>query len=69
MRLNLTDQEEVKCSFCGKSSAEVERILAGPGIAICDECIICSAEIAGEGRPGWCDDLIAKLTEICGKVA
>ena len=29
----------IRCSFCGKSQKEVERIIAGPGIYICDECI------------------------------
>ncbi len=33
----------IKCSFCGKSQEEVERIIAGPGVFICDECIkVCS---------------------------
>jgi len=30
---------EVRCSFCGKSQSAVKKIVAGPGIAICDECI------------------------------
>ena len=29
----------IKCSFCGKSQKDVERIIAGPGVYICDECI------------------------------
>ena len=29
----------VKCSFCGKSQEAVGRIIAGPGVYICDECI------------------------------
>jgi len=29
----------VKCSFCGKSQDEVYKIVAGPGVCICDECI------------------------------
>lgn len=29
----------VKCSFCGKSQESVERIIAGPGVYICDECL------------------------------
>lgn len=39
----------VTCSFCGKSQAEVERIVAGPGVFICDECIeLCKDIIDGE---------------------
>ena len=29
----------IRCSFCGKTQEEVERIIAGPGVYICDECI------------------------------
>ena len=31
--------KNIKCSFCGKSQDAVERIIAGPGVFICDECI------------------------------
>ena len=31
--------QNIKCSFCGKSQDAVERIIAGPGVYICDECI------------------------------
>lgn len=31
--------EELHCSFCGKSKTEVERLIAGPGVYICNECI------------------------------
>lgn len=27
------------CSFCGKEKSEVERLIAGPSVLICDECI------------------------------
>jgi ATP-dependent Clp protease ATP-binding subunit ClpX len=27
------------CSFCGKSYEDVKRLIAGPGVAICDECV------------------------------
>ncbi|HWD20228.1 MAG TPA: ClpX C4-type zinc finger protein, partial [Verrucomicrobiae bacterium] len=27
------------CSFCGKSHAEVKKLIAGPGVYICDNCI------------------------------
>ena len=36
-------EKNIKCSFCGKSQDAVERIIAGPGVFICDECIkVCS---------------------------
>jgi len=33
------NDKSVRCSFCGKSQDAVERIIAGPGVFICDECI------------------------------
>ena len=33
------DTEELNCSFCGKAKAEVSRLIAGPGVYICNECI------------------------------
>ena len=33
------EKKDIRCSFCGKSQKEVERIIAGPGVYICDECI------------------------------
>lgn len=34
-----TNKKNVKCSFCGKTQDSVERIVAGPGVYICNECI------------------------------
>ena len=31
--------KNIKCSFCGKTQEHVDRIVAGPGVYICDECI------------------------------
>ncbi len=33
------DRGQLKCSFCGKSQDQVKRLVAGPGVYICDECI------------------------------
>ena len=39
----------VKCSFCGKSQESVRKLIAGPGVYICDECIeLCSSIIDNE---------------------
>ena len=36
-------QKSIRCSFCGKSQDEVDRIIAGPGVYICSDCVkICS---------------------------
>jgi ATP-dependent Clp protease ATP-binding subunit ClpX len=34
-----SESELVKCSFCGKSQKQVKKLIAGPGVYICDECI------------------------------
>ena len=49
--------ELLKCSFCGKSQKQVQQLIAGPGVYICDECVeLCNeiieerqAEKSGEG--------------------
>ena len=40
--------ELLKCSFCGKSQKQVKKLLAGPGVYICDECIDLCNEIIEE---------------------
>jgi len=39
----------LRCSFCGKSQKEVRKLIAGPGVYVCDECVtLCSEIIADE---------------------
>jgi len=40
--------EQLKCSFCGKSQRQVKKLIAGPGVYICDECIDLCNEIIEE---------------------
>ena len=47
-----SDDKEIRCSFCGKSESMVQRLIEGPGVLICDECI------------SLCNDLIAQSTPI-----
>ncbi|HTE03972.1 MAG TPA: ClpX C4-type zinc finger protein, partial [bacterium] len=42
------DGEKLKCSFCGKSQEQVRKLVAGPGVYICDECIELCTEIIEE---------------------
>lgn len=43
------DREKLHCSFCGKEQDAVKRLVAGPGVYICDECIeLCNEIIAEE---------------------
>ena len=42
---NNDENTNISCSFCGKSQDQVNKIIAGPGVYICDECINLSKEI------------------------
>ena len=33
------DNKNIRCSFCGKTQENVKRIIAGPGVYICNECV------------------------------
>ncbi|MEM7323597.1 MAG: ATP-dependent Clp protease ATP-binding subunit ClpX [Actinomycetota bacterium] len=54
--------ELLKCSFCGKSQKQVKKLIAGPGVYICDECIDLCNEIIeeelAEGSELSFDDLL-----------
>ena len=43
------ETKQCKCSFCGKSESEVQRLISGPGVYICNECIaLCNNILGGE---------------------
>ena len=42
------EQKEIRCSFCGKDSSQVKRIIAGPNAYICNECVDLCKEIISE---------------------
>ncbi|WP_126427976.1 ATP-dependent protease ATP-binding subunit ClpX [Brevibacillus marinus] len=46
------DKGQLKCSFCGKSQEQVRKLVAGPGVYICDECIELCNEIVQEELGG-----------------
>jgi hypothetical protein len=37
---SLRKENILLCSFCGKSHADVKKLIAGPGVYICDECVV-----------------------------
>lgn len=41
-----------RCTFCGKHQAQVDRLIAGPGVFICNECVDLCQQIIQEGRQG-----------------
>jgi ATP-dependent Clp protease ATP-binding subunit ClpX len=62
------ESDLLKCSFCGKSQKQVKKLIAGPGVYICDECIdlcneIIEEELAESGEVKW--EELPKPMEIC----
>ena len=51
MPIERRDGPSLTCSFCGKAQKEVKKLIAGPTVYICDECI------------GLCNDIIAEEIE------
>ena len=61
--MSYKDEENklVKCSFCGKYQEQVRRIIAGPGVFICDECVELCREIIEEDNV---EEIVADLKDI-----
>src|SRR5688500_8457994 len=45
---SLRFEELLRCSFCGKSQTEVKKLIAGPSVYICNECIVICNEIIND---------------------
>ena len=57
MPTKFDDTKQLRCSFCGKTQDQVKRLIAGPNVYICDECIeLCSEIIEEELESGYDDD-------------
>jgi ATP-dependent Clp protease ATP-binding subunit ClpX len=48
MSAKKNDTEKLVCSFCGKTQNEVKKLVAGPGVYICDECVELCNDIVAE---------------------
>ena len=55
MSAQLFGDRSLHCSFCAKSEAEVNKVIAGPGVYICDGCV------------RFCDELLAQPAESTGQ--
>lgn len=42
-------EKNIRCSFCGKKQGQVQRIIAGPGVYICNECVNLCSDILNDG--------------------
>ena len=43
------DKKALRCSFCGKPESQVHRMIQGPGVRICDECVQLCMAILDDG--------------------
>jgi ATP-dependent Clp protease ATP-binding subunit ClpX len=57
----MTTDKSLNCSFCGKSRDNVEKLIAGPGVYICNECITISYQILDTQDDELCTD-----PDLCG---
>ena len=56
--MSFDDNEKLTCSFCGKTEDLVRKLVAGPGVYICDECIeLCQEIVAEENAASVPEDL------------
>jgi ATP-dependent Clp protease ATP-binding subunit ClpX len=55
------EKGQLKCSFCGKLQDQVKKLVAGPGVYICDECIELCNEIVEEEL---CEDLGMEISDL-----
>ena len=63
--MNDDGKKTLRCSFCGKHENQVQRMIQGPGVRICDECVRLCMSILDDGfedeEPDDLEDLPDKL--------
>jgi hypothetical protein len=42
-----------QCAWCGKPGGTVKKLISGPGVSICDECVALCCDILRAEIPGW----------------
>jgi hypothetical protein len=71
-------KENLHCSFCHKKSGDVNKLIAGPGVHICDECVGLCTEILEQERlatsteprlPAWETMTVEQILEHLPKIA
>ena len=71
---------ELRCSFCGKEHTEVGKLVAGPGVYICDECVNLCVDVMADAThaeppslPEWAmlsdDELLQRIPFIAASAA
>ena len=51
------ENKDLHCSFCGRSQNEVKRLIAGPGVFICNECVEICSDLIHDGLYDDVDDI------------
>ena len=60
-----TEKKELHCSFCGKAQNQVEKLIAGPNVFICNECVgLCNPILED---PNKSDGSALTICKLCGK--
>ena len=69
-------QDHLSCTFCGKTQKMVRKLIAGPGVYICDGCIALAKHVTSDGEPAQTDfgqlitvpELLTRIRcSFCGK--
>ena len=58
------DKKTLRCSFCGKPESQVHRMIQGPGVRICDECVQLCMSILDDGYSAAAEDGIKDMNDL-----
>ena len=58
------DKKTLRCSFCGKPESQVHRMIQGPGVRICDECVQLCMSILDDGYSAAAEDGIEDMNDL-----
>ncbi len=58
------EKKTLRCSFCGKAEGQVHRMIQGPGVRICDECVNLCMSILGDGYTTAADEVFDSVDQL-----
>ena len=58
------EKKTLRCSFCGKAEGQVHRMIQGPGVRICDECVNLCMSILGDGYAAAADEVFDSVDQL-----
>jgi hypothetical protein len=62
--MSMAIEENLSCAFCRRAKDDVKHLLAGPGVAVCDECLGDLSAILAEQHSDWRDAQIERLSKL-----